>query len=375
MKLISMSEGFVSEQKAGVVAVSSRCAVTREGHVLCCFMVQSALGINDFVPTLAESRDGGITWSERGPVWPELAGVSSLFMGLSRSPTGELFLYGTRTPIDAPGESFWSEASGGLKQNDLVWARSSDSGRSWSRPAVIPMPQAGAAEAPGPMCITRHGRWVVCYAPYPTFDPDVQVDRGHLVLLYSDDEGASWRHTSMIRFAEPESGGAEAWVVELADGRLLGTCWHLSLTDAREFQNPCAISADAGATWQPPVSTGILGQSTALAPLDEGGALLVYNQRKHGDIGVWLAGLRLSGAEVGVEWNQPVWRAELATQTASSGQHDDWCDFAFGEPSVAVVPDGSLLVTLWCLQPSGRGIRYVKLGFGGGANRPDARSF
>ena len=177
----------------------------------------------------------GLNWQE----------CLSLFVGLSRSPSGELFLYGTRTPIDAPGESFWSEASGGLKQNELVWARSSDSGRSWSRPAVIPMPQAGAAEAPGPMCITRQGRWVACYAPYPTFDPDVQVDRGHLVLLYSDDEGASWRHTSMMRFAEPDSGGAEAWVVELADGRLLGTCWHLSHTDAREFPNPCAISADA----------------------------------------------------------------------------------------------------------------------------------
>src|SRR5207237_1237443 len=129
------------------------------------------------------SGDGGMTWNERGPVWPELEGVSSLFVGLSRSPSGELFLYGTRTPIDAAGESFWSEDSGGLKQNELVWARSSDSGRSWSRPAVIPMPQAGAAEAPGPMCITRRGRWVACYAPYPTFDPDLRVDRGPLALL------------------------------------------------------------------------------------------------------------------------------------------------------------------------------------------------
>jgi hypothetical protein len=109
-----------------------------------------------------------------------------------------------------------------------------------------------------------------------------------------------------------------------------------------------------------------MGQSTALARLEEGGALLVYNQRKHGDIGVWLAGLRPSATGAGVQWNEPVWRAEQATQTASSGQHEEWCDFAFGEPSVAVMPDGSFLVTLWCLQPSGRGIRYVKLRLGGG---------
>ena len=39
----------------------------------------------------------------------------------------------------------------------------------------------------------------------------------------------------------------------------------------------------------------------------------------------------------------------------------EWSDFAFGEPSITVVPDGTLLVTLWCIQPSGQGIRYVKL--------------
>jgi hypothetical protein len=223
------------------------------------------------------------------------------------------------------------------------------------------MPQAGSAEAPGPMCITRRGRWVACYAPYPTFDPEVRVDRGHLALLYSDDDGGSWQYTSMMRFAEPDSGGAEAWVVELADGRLLGACWHVSYIDGLEFQNPCAISADAGATWRPPISTGILGQSIALAPLDDGGALLVYNQRKHGDIGVWLAMLRPSGGGVSLEWNQPVWLAKQATQTTSSGQHDDWCDFAFGEPSVTILSDRSILVTLWCLQPSGHRIRYIKL--------------
>ena len=41
--------------------------------------------------------------------------------------------------------------------------------------------------------------------------------------------------------------------------------------------------------------------------------------------------------------------------------HAGWTDFAFGEPSVALLPDGTLLLTLWCIQPDGSGIRFVKM--------------
>jgi len=36
-------------------------------------------------------------------------------------------------------------------------------------------------------------------------------------------------------------------------------------------------------------------------------------------------------------------------------------DFSFGEPSATLLPDGTWLVALWCVQPSGTGIRYVRL--------------
>ena len=95
----------------------------------------------------------------------------------SRAPSGDLFLYGTTTPVGRPGESWWDGERQALKQNDLVWARSRDGGRTWSRPSVIPMPIPGSAEAPGPLTVTRGGRWIAAYAPYNTFDPAVLVDR------------------------------------------------------------------------------------------------------------------------------------------------------------------------------------------------------
>jgi hypothetical protein len=368
MPLQTISEGWVSSRELGTptaVAAGPRCAVTNEGDVVCTFMVQSKLGVNDFKPMLARSQDGGQTWSEGQLLWPHLRDRYSIFGSVSRAPNGELFFFGSRCPIDTPGETFWSDATQGLKPNELVWSKSVDGGRIWAEPKVIPMPIPGAAEAPGALTVTRSGRMICCYAPYNTFDPALVVDRNQIVALYSDDGGQVWRHNSMIRFESEHSSGAEAWVIELADGRLLGTTWHLNQQDKSDHPNSYAISVDGGDTWLSTCSTGIMGQSTSLAALADGRALFVYNQRRHGEPGVWIAMVRPtpSGNDFGIESNKIVWRAQTRTQSGSSGQHNEWTDFSFGEPSVALLPDSTLLLVLWCVQPTGSGVRYVRLMF------------
>jgi hypothetical protein len=223
------------------------------------------------------------------------------------------------------------------------------------------MPIPGSAEAPGPLTVTTRGRWIAAYAPYNTFDPDVVVDRNQIVAVLSDDEGRTWRHTSMLQFDDPEAGGAEAWVIELADGRLVGTSWSMSLATGVDAPIPFAISHDGSTTWSATRSTGIVGQATSLAPLPDGRVLLVYNQRAQPDPGVWLAVASPSDEGFGVERLGPAWVAERATHSAGGAGHDAWTDFAFGEPSVTLLSDGNVLITLWCDQPSGRGIRYVRL--------------
>ena len=55
-----LAEGFVYEcpqEGPDEIAVTSRCAVTQEGDVLCSFMTESGLGRNDFTPCLAVSHD------------------------------------------------------------------------------------------------------------------------------------------------------------------------------------------------------------------------------------------------------------------------------------------------------------------------------
>ena len=42
-----------------------------------------------------------------------------IYTKLCRAAAGDLFLYGIEMPIDWPGETFWNEATQGIKQNCL----------------------------------------------------------------------------------------------------------------------------------------------------------------------------------------------------------------------------------------------------------------
>jgi len=317
MRFTPLQEGFIAllsaTQGPRSVAAGPRTVLLPDGGLLCSGAVSSGLGVNDFTPVLYRSTDGGDTWQEQGVIWPHLQAQWSIFVSVSRDAAGRLYVFGTRTPIDRPGESFWSDATQGLKANDLIWAASADGGRTWTEPAVIPMPIPGAAEAPGVLWVTRAGRWLAPYSPYNTLDPALRVERNQVIVAHSDDEGKTWGHNAMLHFPDTDSGAAEAWVVELSDGRLLGTCWHLTFGGGDDRPNAYALSHDGGRTWGPTRSTGILGQSTALTPLPDGRALFVYNQRRHGEPGVWLALVRPDDRDFGVEANEIVWQIGRAS--------------------------------------------------------------
>jgi len=369
MRIEILDEGFIcrlsANERSERLGVGSRVvsldnSLPNNGELVCSFMMSRGLAVNDFVPVLSRSNDLGKTWSEPEPIWPSLMDTWALFVSISRDQANQLYLYGTRCAIDQAGESIWSDATQGLKQNELIWAGSGDLGHRWTDPAPILKPTPGSAEAPGTLCVTSSGRWIACYSPSNNFDPRERVERNQVVAVFSDDQGFSWQPTTMLHFADQQTSAAEAWVVELSDRRLLGTAWHVP-RDGDDLPNAYAISHDGGTLWQPTRSTGIMGQTTALAPWTDGRAMFLYNQRKHGEPGVWLAVVRPTAADFGIEIDQIVWKAPTATRSMSSGDLCEWSDFSFGEPSITHLSDDTWLVALWCVQPTGTGIRYVKL--------------
>src|SRR3954468_9863269 len=87
-----VDEGFVVR---GPLAACSRVAVLGERELLCTYVTRSGAGIADYTVESARSTDGGRTWEQAGPIWPDLVGRASMSMALSRAGDGSLLLYGT----------------------------------------------------------------------------------------------------------------------------------------------------------------------------------------------------------------------------------------------------------------------------------------
>ena len=359
-----LEQGMIAQQPTtgpDAVAACSRCVVTTEGELVCSFAVQEVLGQNDFKQVIVRSKDNGKSWTTPTYLWPHLHDEYAHIGSISKGPDGKCFIAGIRIPIDEAGESFWLDETQGIKQNTMFWASSTNQGLSWSDPVPIVLPIAGSAEAPGPLSVTSDGVWICSYSPYNTFDPSVKVDRNQVVYLRSTDQGATWSHGSMLRFEDTESTAAGSWVVELADRRLLGACWHIAPHGKNDYPNAVALSHDRGLTWTPTRSTGTLGQSSSLTALQDGRVLLAYNQRQHGDPGIRLAVGQPTNDDFGIEVDELIWKAEVRTQSNTSGDHEEWQDYSFGDPAVTVLPDSTFLIAFWLIQPDVRGIGFVKV--------------
>ena len=330
-----------------------RCAKLADGSLACVFMLNSAGGANDFVPMIAYSADGAV-WSEAKPVWPELIGKKSVFVSLRSAGDGKVCLAGKAWDIAYPDEPFWSDEAAGMKENKLVYSISD--GYDFPLPTEVDVPFYGSAEQPGGMLAEDGGKITMIYSPYPTIEKKETADVNCMGILRSADGGKTFSAAKFAQVEGPCQYG-ESWITRLKDGKLFVSTWQTAIP---EKSTQYLVSQDDGETFAGPFVQPFRGQSTGIAACDEG-VLIAYNQRKEGTIGVWLALEKVTGTQVQVLENEPVWAAEVATKSGTSGDFSQWTDFAFGEPSVTVLGDGSLFVTLWYRQHGVNGVRYVRL--------------
>ena len=325
------------------------------GDILCAFCVGGAAfatGGSDW----ARSTDGGSTWTVEGTILPMGTDpFSSSLLKLSASPDGAvIYAYGSRC-YRRPGERFEDGA-----HNEPVLCRSTDGGRSWSDPEVIPMPADCPLEISHGLLPLSSGRLLCPAATLPAKD---RLGEQVLVAI-SDDGGRSWDQHAVV-FQDPEQrlGYFEQKLAEIAPGRLIAVCWTVTLETLEDQPDSFAISDDGGSTWGPARSTGIHGQTMTPVPLGGDRLLVLYN-RRYGEQAIVAALVTFSEHAWTVHSEDTLYDAGGRHDRPDGGLDtslDELHDFAFGFPTAIRLKDGTFLATHWCQEDRRFGIRWTKL--------------
>jgi hypothetical protein len=322
-----------------------------DGDILCSYSNaggQHATGGTSW----SRSTDGGLTWKREGELLPRGEHPTSTnFLKLSLSRDGKtIYAYGDRTYGD-PGEHF-----GDPRRHEAVFLTSTNGGRHWSAPCVIPMPTSDLEISHGILPLAS-GRLL---APAATIPPGRLGEQ--VVVSISDDGGMSWpRDAVALQDPAGRFGYFEQKIAELAPDRVIASAWTTTLDDVTDQTNSYAISTDGGLSWSEPRSIGTRGQTLTVVPLGGDRVMLLYN-RRYGDQGIVMALATITDENWPIEFEALLYDAKARREGRKrSGGVAEMQDFAFGFPTAIHLQDGTWLATNWSVEDGHCGIRWTRL--------------
>lgn len=313
---------------------------------------------------VTRSEDGGQTWSDPRPLLPASppGRLTSDTARLTALPDGRLVAFVMRHDrTEHPNQGLTNPETLGFVPVEMLLTRSDDGGANWSEPEELAAPIEGPCfEMCSPITVLRDGAWLLPTSTWP--DWSGYCPNGlRMVALMSRDEGRSWPECRDVMTAD--SGRVFFWeskIQEFADGRLLAVAWVYDDEASRDRPNHFSLSGDGGATWSPPASTGLQGQTMTPLVLDDGRVLTVY--RRIDTPGLWASLSRIVGDQWHNEAQEPLWGAEAAGLTDSSeDMAHNFNVLRFGAPCLSRIDDKTVFVAFWCYEDCVSVIRWFRL--------------
>ena len=334
-----------------------------DGELLCSVSLASAFESIDCRGALCRSRDNGQNWQLQGYYYEHPTDRTySSTCRVSKMSDGSLIGVGGLFDRSNPEIGLSNpEAEFGFVDTYPFIVRSTDGGYSWTEPNIFETPFNGSPlEICSPIVECPDGHWLWPTSLWPMFDGACPYGM-KAVALVSYDKGETWPEyvTIMDRFDE----GIIHWeqkIIRLDGKRMLSMCWTYDRTKNADLPISYAISEDGGRSFNPPKSTGILGQTCRPIYLGEGGILTAY--RGSDKPGLWVNISKLDGDDWISLLDVPLWGAEVAGLVDTEGSKtEQFQRLKFGYPSLLRLSEDEYPLCFWAVEDCISNIRWFRL--------------
>ena len=341
-------------------------------ELICAFKRSQAMYAADGMIHLLRSTDGGRSWAHEGPVVDRsLDPLPYQYNGgpLTRLGDGSLVMTCWRCDRSDPSRFYVNPNGGGSAPLETVYLRSTDRGRTWSRPRVAqlpPKPDRIEPAAGGPVIELADGRWMQLYETWNDYENSGPMDLVTYVL-FSDDEGRTWAdHTTIADGQTDDRSYSHGHLIHLPDGRFYGLYW---TADAkfRRFQGLWANLCDdaTGRAWGQPFCLNIAGQTSYPVALGAQRMAIIYCERNGSQVpGIKVVicedyGRRLDPESQAVVWDAYGKQALGAPRTDRYPSSHDV--IAYGAPHLVRLHEDELMACFWCTQSADTHARFCRL--------------
>lgn len=240
--------------------------LTGDGRILCTF--SECTHHHDRQHTrimLCESCDRGRTWTPKRPLteatdgFPWYYNCSRIF----HLPEGELGVIVDRVP---------SAGEGGTQEENSVNVlfRSSDNGRTWSQPEILPL----RGIVPDKIHVLPNGRWLA--SAHYRYEGKLSQ-----FLRYSDDNGNTWSEEILVAH-DPNYHFCEVSLLPMGGGTVAAFLRENSRLGLDCFKT---ISHDNGETWGPLTKLPIPGCHRPVSGFLQDGRVFITYRFHHGGTG------------------------------------------------------------------------------------------
>ena len=347
--------------------------VMDDGELLCVLRVGGAMYSPDGMVEIFRSADRGENWERQGPVVDRAPGegqINYVWGCITPLSDGSLVMMVMRADQSDPERLAYNPETQGLLALESCYLASTDGGRSWTAPRVVDTsPHFGPELSPAPyggVVELENGEWFQAYETWKAYDNAGPFNLNVFGLI-SRDRGRTWpEKVTVADGSGHDRSYSHMSPIKQSDGRLIASTWTAEPQLQKYFGLHLIRSVDTTArTWEAPVSIGVPGQTSTLAPLGGGRLLLIYSHREETDQpGIKVVFSDDDGRTWSIDKPLTVWDAYgrealgVARSATYPSSHDA---IAYGAPRIVALDDRSAIACWWCTLGADTHCRWARI--------------